>query len=221
MKERLPALRWRTSPPGHILGHARLPDIGTELEQFSVYPRRAPQWVGNAHLADQPPDLSRHPRATPARTSTSSASNTGNLRDATGSRSQAERWRALRGFSETAGRPNLEPSCRRLKIDHRLSRPLRSTMICCRNTNLGFHSRPRSEQIDHNPKNYSAEIPHLAEHYPILRLTPTGRNLRQGQSKHGVLHLKPALRLERGGQDRLDEANQRDHGPPSLGNSLP
>jgi predicted phage terminase large subunit-like protein len=46
---------------------------------------------------------------------------------------------------------------------------------------LGFQRRARSEQIEDNPDNYSAEIQHPAEHHPILRLTPTGRNLRQGQ----------------------------------------
>src|ERR1039457_6911421 len=62
MKERLPPLRWRASSPGHILSHARLSDIDPELEQFSMDPRRAPQWIGNAHLADQPADLQRHNR---------------------------------------------------------------------------------------------------------------------------------------------------------------
>src|ERR1017187_4887884 len=41
-QERLPALGWRASSPGHILGHARLPDIDSELEQLSVDPRRSP-----------------------------------------------------------------------------------------------------------------------------------------------------------------------------------
>ena len=41
---------------------------------------------------------------------------------------------------------------------------------------LGFQRRARSEQIDDNPKNYSAEIQHPAEDRPILRLTPTGWN---------------------------------------------
>jgi hypothetical protein len=39
---------------------------------------------------------------------------------------------------------------------------------------LGFQRRARSDQIDDNPKNYSAEIQHPAEDHPILRLTPTG-----------------------------------------------
>src|SRR5471032_3419170 len=57
MKERLPPLSWRASSPDHILGHARLSDIDAELEQLSMDPRRAPQRIGNAHLADQPADL--------------------------------------------------------------------------------------------------------------------------------------------------------------------
>ena len=62
MKQRLPPLGWRASSPGHILGHARLTDVDAELEQFSMDPRRAPQRIGNAHLADQPADLRRHSR---------------------------------------------------------------------------------------------------------------------------------------------------------------
>jgi hypothetical protein len=46
---------------------------------------------------------------------------------------------------------------------------------------LGFQRRARSEQINDNLKNYSAEIQHPAEDHPILRLSPTGWNLRQGQ----------------------------------------
>ncbi|MGB8576655.1 MAG: tyrosine-type recombinase/integrase, partial [Pseudolabrys sp.] len=37
--------------------------------------------------------------------------------------------------------------------------------------------------MDDNPKNYSAEIQHPAEDHPILRLSPTAWNLRQGQAK--------------------------------------
>ena len=53
MKERLPTLRrWRSSFD-YIFGHARLADIDSELEQLSVDPRRSPQRVGDAQLADQ------------------------------------------------------------------------------------------------------------------------------------------------------------------------
>src|ERR1700687_3319213 len=47
-----PTLGRRASTPGHILGHARLPDIDAELEKLAVDPRRSPQRIGNAHLAD-------------------------------------------------------------------------------------------------------------------------------------------------------------------------
>jgi chromate reductase, NAD(P)H dehydrogenase (quinone) len=46
---------------------------------------------------------------------------------------------------------------------------------------LGFQRRARSEQINDNLKNYSAEIQHPAEDHPVLPLSPTGWNLRQGQ----------------------------------------
>jgi hypothetical protein len=51
---------------------------------------------------------------------------------------------------------------------------------------LGFHRRARPEQIDHHRNNQSAEIHHPAEDHPILRFTPTGWNLRQGQGAERV-----------------------------------
>ena len=58
----------------------------------------------------------------------------------------------------------------------RLGLPRRSTMICCRNARISASNTSGEgwEQIDDNPKNYSAEIQHPAEDHPILRLTPTG-----------------------------------------------
>jgi hypothetical protein len=38
--------------PGHILGHARLPDIDAELEKLAWIRGAPPQRIGNAHLAD-------------------------------------------------------------------------------------------------------------------------------------------------------------------------
>src|ERR1700687_4797439 len=81
-KERPPALRWRVSSLGHVLGHAGLSDIDAELEEFSMDPRRSPQRIGNAHLADKlaylrrdswsattaprlPPPVRSEPRAVP------------------------------------------------------------------------------------------------------------------------------------------------------------
>jgi hypothetical protein len=52
MKKRLPTLgRWFSSFD-HIFGNARLPDMDAELEKLAVDPRRSPQRIGNAHLAD-------------------------------------------------------------------------------------------------------------------------------------------------------------------------
>src|SRR2546429_3906774 len=60
MKERRPALRWRSSSFDHMLGYARLSDVDAELEQLSVDPRRSPPRIGKAHLADKPAYLRRH-----------------------------------------------------------------------------------------------------------------------------------------------------------------
>src|SRR5271168_3725780 len=59
-KERPPALEWRASSLGHVLGHAGLSDINAELEEFSMDPRRSPQRIGNAHLADKLAYLRRY-----------------------------------------------------------------------------------------------------------------------------------------------------------------
>src|ERR1700726_1973147 len=64
-KERPPALGWRLSSLGHVLGHARLSDIDAELEEFSMDPRRSPQRIGNAHLADKLAYLRRYSGAAP------------------------------------------------------------------------------------------------------------------------------------------------------------
>src|ERR1700722_5776406 len=59
-KERPPALGWRVSSLGHVLGHAGLSDIDAELEEFATHPRRSPQRIGNAHLADKLAYLRRY-----------------------------------------------------------------------------------------------------------------------------------------------------------------
>src|SRR6267143_1319786 len=59
-KERPQALGWRVSSLGHVLGYAGLSDINAELEEFSMDPRRSPQRIGNAHLADKLAYLRRY-----------------------------------------------------------------------------------------------------------------------------------------------------------------
>src|SRR6201987_5031878 len=55
-----PALGRRVSSPDHVLGHARLSEIDAELEELSMDPRRSPQRIGNAHLADKLAYLQRN-----------------------------------------------------------------------------------------------------------------------------------------------------------------
>src|SRR6201993_335831 len=55
-----PALRRRVSSPDHVLGHAGLSDIDAELEELSMDPRRSPQRIGNADLADKLAYLQRN-----------------------------------------------------------------------------------------------------------------------------------------------------------------
>src|ERR1700761_6955554 len=64
-KERPPALELRVSSLGHVLGHACLSDIDAELEEFSMDPRRSPQRIGNAHLADKLAYLRRYSGSAP------------------------------------------------------------------------------------------------------------------------------------------------------------
>src|SRR6202048_1401946 len=59
-EERPPALGRRVSSPDHVLGHAGLADLDAELKQLSVDPRRSPQRIGNAHLADKLAYLQRN-----------------------------------------------------------------------------------------------------------------------------------------------------------------
>src|ERR1700738_453752 len=64
-KERPPALGWRVSSLGHVLGDAGLADLDAELKQLAVDPRRSPQRIGNAHLADKLAYLRRYSWSTP------------------------------------------------------------------------------------------------------------------------------------------------------------
>jgi hypothetical protein len=57
-----PTLGRRPSTPGHILGYAGLPDFDTELEKLAVDARRAPERIGDAHLAYQLSYFERHRR---------------------------------------------------------------------------------------------------------------------------------------------------------------
>ena len=56
-EKRPPALTRRSAAPDHVLGDSRLSDFETELQQFPVNARRAPERVIVAHLTDERPEL--------------------------------------------------------------------------------------------------------------------------------------------------------------------
>ena len=60
---------------------------------------------------------------------------------------------------------------------------------------LGPQRRAWPEQIDDSLKNYPAEIQHAAEDHLILRLMPTGWNLRQGLVSEIVFKCCPYRKL--------------------------
>src|SRR5262249_11686214 len=55
-----PRLRRRPSAPDHVFGDRRLGELEPELEQFTMDPRGAPQWVLLAHLLDEFAQLTAH-----------------------------------------------------------------------------------------------------------------------------------------------------------------
>src|SRR5882724_6414932 len=52
-QERPPALGRRTSSPRHVLRNRGLPNIDAELEEFAMDPRRTPERVCDAHVANE------------------------------------------------------------------------------------------------------------------------------------------------------------------------
>ena len=46
--------------PCHVFGDRGLADVDAELEEFSVNPGSAPEWIGQAHVADQLANFERH-----------------------------------------------------------------------------------------------------------------------------------------------------------------
>src|SRR5215469_14278617 len=66
-KEGLPALRRRPPSLGHVFRDRGLADINSQFEEFAVNPWCSPQWVGNAHLANQLANVRRRLRPAAAR----------------------------------------------------------------------------------------------------------------------------------------------------------
>jgi hypothetical protein len=58
-KEDFPPLRGWPPALRHVLCHSGLPNIDAELKQLAVNPRRSPERVRDAHLANEPANVSR------------------------------------------------------------------------------------------------------------------------------------------------------------------
>src|SRR4030095_7681994 len=56
-QEGAPSLTWRSTPLDYVLGHCRLRDLKSGLEQFAVDTPRSPKWVLDAHSPDQSAQL--------------------------------------------------------------------------------------------------------------------------------------------------------------------
>src|ERR1039458_5307989 len=181
MKERLPPLRWRASSPGNILGHARLSDIDAELEQFSMDPRRAPLRIGNAHLADQPADLQRHNR--PA-TKASRLPAPIRPEPRTMPADNGVRLNDRQNIANSGKQPietNEYQSVDGTEGEFLWSSPPQNVYLLPQRPNLCLKRCPRPEQIDDQPTNKSAKIPHPTRGLPDSRSTASRIGLRQGQ----------------------------------------
>src|ERR1700738_5274263 len=161
-KERPPALGWRVSSLGHVLGHAGLSDIYAELEEFSMDPRRSPQRIGNAHLADKLADLRRYswsaataPRLPPPVRSEPGAVpfNHGlRLHDRQGA--QHLRSQTIQaGEYQTVQHPERRPF-RRFPPQH--------VKLMTQNRVFSLKRDPRPERSDQRQPNYATDLSHKA-----------------------------------------------------------
>jgi len=108
-----PALGWRPSTPSHILGYAGLADIDAELEKLAMDARRAPEWICDAHLADQLSYFERHRRPATTASRLPAPVQPENQRDANEQWCQASRSPAHRKSLETTDRDQRVPNSRR------------------------------------------------------------------------------------------------------------
>jgi hypothetical protein len=181
-REHLPSRRRRPSPPCHILGDTGLPNANAELEKFAMNASCAPQRGDNAHLPDQLPDLSRHPRAAPTRSRLPAPvtpeacmmprTTVSGRMMASSPRVFGNSWQGQPRTNLSAGKKGTRSGLRR-----------RRTKICCRKTMISAsraaHGRKRSMTA---PK-IALQRSDISQR--IIRfcvLMPTGWNLRKGQS---------------------------------------
>ena len=59
-QEGSPGLGWRFPTANHVFAHARFAHVEAQLQEFTMNPRRAPEWILTAHSANQIANLLWH-----------------------------------------------------------------------------------------------------------------------------------------------------------------
>jgi hypothetical protein len=156
----------------HILGHAGLTDIDAELEKLAVDARRAPEWICDAHLADQPAYFEWHlrPATTASRLPAPVQPETRAMPTNNGVRLHdcqriANLWKQPIGPTNTKRSKTLNESL--------LGAVRRRTFICCRNVQISASSaaRGRNRSTTVQPMSLKRSLIEQ-QHYPILGQPP-------------------------------------------------
>ncbi len=158
MKERLPPLRWRAYSSGHLLGHARLSDIHTELEQAlhgsAARPTADWQYSSRGSAGESPAAewACHHGVAT---------SNQYDLKPARCQRTIVSGL-TIANASQTLG--NNRWRLTNIHLDGTegeflWSSPPQNVYLLPQCPNLCLKRCPRPEQIDENPSNEPAKVP--------------------------------------------------------------
>src|SRR6476659_9534975 len=169
-EERLPTLGWRTSPPGHILGHAGLTDLDAKLEQLAMDSRRSPQRVGEAHLADQPANFQRH-RWSAAAMSRFPAPIQSETRGAIYNSVRLNDRKRTTGLSEQPVKTNENQSVNWVESELARRPSPKHIDLLPQDQNLGLKRSSRPEKIREHPPDQSAQVQHHATASPDSQST--------------------------------------------------
>ena len=169
-KKRLPSLRRRSSPPSHVLGDRRLPDIDAKLEQFAVDPWSAPERVGDADVSDQLPNVYRHLRTTATRSRPPSPIQAKTCAVPTNDRFWSDNCDGAQHTRSQAIQPN-----KYHPVDAAEGRPLRrlapqNIELVAKRQDLDFQRSSRSEQSNQPAPDQFAELDHRAAASPDSRI---------------------------------------------------
>jgi hypothetical protein len=163
---------WWPSTLGHILGNACLTDIDADLEKLAVDARRPPEWIGDAHLADQLSYFERHrrPASTASRLPAPVQPETRAM-PANDSVRLHDRQRLANLWKQPIETTNTKRS--RMLNESLLGAVRRRTFICCRNVQISASSaaRGRNRSTTAQPMSLKRSLI-TRQHRPILGQPP-------------------------------------------------